>query len=48
MKTLVKLLMLLTLGAVICLPGMAMADYQSKPRFEMSYYPFAVYLDQTR
>lgn len=27
MKTLVKLLMLLTLGAVICLPGMASADY---------------------
>ncbi len=27
MKTLVKLLMLLTLGAVICLPGVASADY---------------------
>ena len=27
MKTLVKLLILLTLGAVICLPGMAYADY---------------------
>ena len=27
MKTLFKLLMLLTLGAVICLPGMASADY---------------------
>ena len=26
MKTLVKLLMLLTLGAVICLPGVAVAD----------------------
>lgn len=27
MKNLVKLLLLLTLGAVICLPGMAMADF---------------------
>jgi hypothetical protein len=27
MKTLVKLLMLLALGAIICLPGMASADY---------------------
>jgi len=43
MKTLVKLLMLLTFGAVICLPGMALADTITT-EFETSYNPNAVYM----
>jgi hypothetical protein len=48
MKTLVKLLMLLTLGAVICLPGMALADTTFQ-QFTTDFKPNAFYLwmDQT-
>jgi hypothetical protein len=44
MKTLVKLLMLLTLGAVICLPGMALAYTFNTGTLQTSYNPNAVYL----
>ena len=44
MKTLVKLLMLLTLGAVICLPGMALAYTINTGTLQTSYNPNDVYL----
>jgi len=44
LNTLVKLLMLLTLGEVICLPGMALAYTINTGTFQTSYNPNAVYL----
>jgi hypothetical protein len=44
MKTLIKLLMLLTLGAVICLPWMALAYTINTGTLQTSYNPNAVYL----
>ena len=41
MKVLIKLLILLTLGAVICLPGMAVADWTSVDQGWYDNYPLA-------